>query len=458
MSSPATAPPEPSDPGSFPAYLRRKAHRWRVRTGSSMRYEVTVAVMFFGVGPAVGTWQGLTAAAPAHPPLTWAAGAALLIGGVALLALGAIAAGPVVVPFEYRVWLLSTPLDRGVLLRRPLRRALMFTAVFGAVLSAVIADGIGARDMDALAVILLGAAAGLITGAVTVVAQTAVSRAPGRVARWTAVAMLVAAAALERPVLPPLSAATFWFAASATAVGAAWLVQVARGAVRQIPLPRLTAGSGFTPAVALAAQDQSLAPVAATLVPALRRPRPVRLGYPLSGSGPAALASADRRLAFRNWTAQVRAVLLLAAAYLVAPLLHGVGWGRPALALVVFACAIATISGFADTVRRFAASPRLAARYGLNPTQSRLAAMRQPTLTAVGFAVLTAPLLLAVGLPVSVLTVTPLAWALVTYRANQRPFEPGYRLGSVYSQDQVRQFLRGPGALLLAGLLVVVTA
>ena len=454
----ATAPPEPSDPASFPAYLRRKAHRWRVRTGSSMRYEVTVAVLFFGVGPTFGTWQGLTAPAPAHPPLTWAAGAALLIGGLALLALAAIAAGPVVVPFEYRVWLLSTPLDRGVLLRQPLRRALTLTARCGAVLSALVADGIGARNMEALAVILLGAAAGLFTGAVAVVAQPAVSRAPGQVARWTAVAMLVAAAALERPTLPHLPAAIVWSAAGVIGFGALWLVQVAGGAVRQIPLPRLTAGSGFTPAVALVAQDQSLAPLAAASIPALRRPRPVRLGHPLSGIGPAALASADRRLAFRNWAAQVRAVVLLAAAYLAAPLLHGVGWGRPALALVVFACATATISGFTDMARRLAASPGLAGRYGLDPSQSRLAAMRQPTLTAMGFAVLTAPLLLAVGLPLSVLTVTPLAWALVTYRANQRPFEPTFRLGSVYSLDQARQFLRGPGALLLAAAFVVVTA
>lgn len=449
--------PDPDDPASFPAYLRRSARRWRVRTGSSVRYELTVAVLWFGFGPAIGTWQGLTSPVPADPPLTWAAGVAVLVGGLALVALGAIAAGPVTVPFEYRVWVLSTPLDRAAVLRRPLARALAATATAGAVINALVADGIGARDLDAMTVLLLGAAAGVITGAGAVVAQTAVSRAPGLAARWTAVAMLGGAVALNLLSLRPPPAGTLWVVAAALVVAASWFARVAAHATAQIPLPRLTAGAGLSPAAGIAAQEQSLAPLAAMLIPADRRPAPIRLERPLTGAGPAAWAAADRRLAVRNTPALVRGLVLIVVPYLATPLLQGIGWWHPALALVVLLCAVGAISAYADTVRRFAASPGLAARYGLDRVTAGRTAMRIPTVAAVVFAAATAPLLIAVGLPLSALVVPAVALGLVASRANQAPYEAGFVQGAVYSQDLVRRFLRGPGALLLGSVLVIVT-
>ena len=450
--------PDPADPASFPRYLRRAAHRWRARTGSSVRYEIGVAVVWFGFGPAIGTWQGLTAPVPADPPLTWAAGAAVLVGALALVTLAAIAVGPVTVPMEYRIWVLSTPLDRRVLLRRPLLRALAATTGVGALLGALLADATGERDVDALAVVVIAAAAGMVAGAGSVVAQTAASRAPGLTARWTAVAMLVAAVALDFLSLARPSSTVLWLVAAVVAVAGIWFGAVAAQATAHIPLRRLTAGPGVTPAAGLAAQEQSLGPLAAMLVRADRRPAPIRVDRPLTGTGQSALAAADRRLAVRNTPAMVRGAVLIAVPYLSTPLLSGIGWWRPALALVAMICAVGAISGFADTVRRFAASPGLADRYGLDRVGSRRTSMRVPYVAAAVVAVGVGPLLIAVGLPWSTAVVPAVALGLVAFRANQAPFRPNFVQGAVYSGDMVRQFWRGPGALLIGCVLVTATA
>ena len=57
--------------------------------------------------------------------------------------------------------------------------------------------------------------------------------------------------------------------------------------------------------------------------------------------------------------------------------------------------------------------------------------------------------------PLRAVAVPAIALLVAAYRANQRPFAASFVVGSTYSQDLVRRFLRGPGVLLAGGVLVM---
>lgn len=454
--APGPVPPDPSVPASFPRYLRRMGRRWRSATGSGIRYEATLVVLWYGSAPAIVGWQALTAPAPSGSPLNWMAAAVLLLAAAAVVVLIAVAAGPVNVGPEYRSWVLSTPVDRGVLLRRPCARALGMTAAVTGATGLVLAVSAGLRGADAVAATGLAAALGASAGATAVLGQAAAAhRSMVVVARWTAVLLFVAAVAVNPlPVhLPP--GLLLWVVAGVAVGVAAVLARVAVRAAAHIPLARMTAGSGPVASVTEAVSDQTLAPLSEILLrPELRR-QPIRVGHRLSGTGSGALAAVGRRLAVRNLQAAGRWVLLVAVCYLAAPLLGAAALGRAGLALVAYLCAVGAVSGYADPVRRFAAEPSLADRYGLDRRGSRLAAMRVPVLAGVLFAVATLPLLAGAVGPLRAVWVPLLALLVAAYRANQRPFAASFVVGSTYSQDLVRRFLRGPGVLLAGAVLVM---
>lgn len=454
------APPDPTRPAEFPRYLRRMGRRWRSVTGTGIRYETTLVVLWYGTVPAIIGLRALAAPPPAVPPLSWPAAAALLLAAAAVVVLFAVAAGPVNVGPEYRAWMLSTPIDRRVLLRRPAGRALLLTAAVTGVAGLVLAGLAGLRGADALAATGLAAAIGAAAGAAAVLGQAAATpRAMVLVARWSAVLLFVAAVALDRVGgrVPPSS--LLWIMATAAVGAAAVLARTAIRGVGHIPLARMTAGSGPVASVTEAVADQTLAPLSEILVrPELRR-QPVRVGRRLAGTGTGAVAAVGRRLAVRNVQAAGRWVLLVAACYLAAPLLGGIDAGRAGLALVGYLCVLGAVSGYADLARRLAAEPALGDRYGLDRTRSRLAAMRVPVLAGGLFALAVLPVLAGPLGPVRAVAVPALGLLVAAYRAAQRPFAASYVVGSTYSFDLVRRFLRGPGVLLagaglaMAGLL-----
>lgn len=454
--APGPVPPDPADPASFPRYLRRMGRRWRSVTGSGVRYETTIVVLWYGTVPMMVGVQALTAPAPPAPPLTWPAATALLLAAAAVVVLIAVAAGPVNVGPEYRSWVLSTPVDRGVLLRRPCVRAIGMTSVVVGLVGLAAAGLAGLRGAEALAATGLAAGLGAVAGSVAVLGQAAgAHRSMVVVARWAAVLLFVVAVAVRPlPVHPP-PGPLVWVVAGTAAGVAAVLVRVAVRAAAHIPMARMTAGSGPVASVTEAVSDQTLAPLSEILLrPELRR-QPIRVGRRLSGTGAAALAAVDRRLSVRNLQAAGRWVLLVALCYLASPLLEPAAFGRAGLALVTYLGAIGAVSGYCDTVRRFAAYPALADRYGLDRWPSRLAAMRIPVLSGALFALATLPLLAgSLGFARAV-WVPLLALLVAAYRANQRPFAASFVVGSTYSQDVVRRFLRGPGALLAGAVLVM---
>lgn len=447
-------PPDPHDAASFSRYLRRSASRRQKVTGGGARYEGTLFLLWFGFGPAFGTWAGLTGPVPTHPPLNWAAGAALLAAALALLTLGAAAVGPVTVPAAYRVWVLSIPLNRQVLLRRPFFRAIAATTGIGAVLGALAADVTGLRVFDALTSIVLAAAAGAGAGAAAVLLQVMSTRLPIRELLGVGVTGLVAAVPLRLlPLGPPPSAALVLLAAAC--VAAAVVSGMAAGrATDRLTMSRVPSSTAAVAGLNLAAGDQSLAPLAALLSRPDRRRRRVLVGRELSGTGQQTLAAVGRRLALRNAEALGRWLALAAVPYLMRPLFSGIGWSRPALAVVVLLCAVGAISGMTDTARQFASDPHLAQRYGLDRAPSRRTAMQVPYVATLLFAVVTAPVLIGVGPGWLALFVPVAAIGLVEYRATLAPFEPTFQMRGNYSWDLIRQFFRGPGLLVILAVVI----
>ncbi len=191
-------------PGSFPRYLRVAARRGRKRAGSGNRYEIGVALVWFGPGIVFGTWQDLAAAPSSTPLLNWPAATLLLLSGTALLGGVCSALGPVTASREWRAWLLSTPLDRGVLLRRRAWGVLAMLVVPGMVLGAAVAGMGGYRGSDALACVLVGVGAVIAVGGSTMRRQRrAGATAAGRGWLVGAAAAAGAAVAAEFLVVRP---------------------------------------------------------------------------------------------------------------------------------------------------------------------------------------------------------------------------------------------------------------
>ncbi len=453
MTRPVAA-PDPADPATFRRYLRRIDRRWRSSTGSGIRYEAVLVLIWYGTAPAIVGWQALASPPPAHAPFTWATGAALLLATAAALVLAAAAVGPVNVTPEYRAWVLSTPVDRAALIRRPTVRALVATSVVTGAVGVVIAALVGLRGGDVVAAGLLAAGVGGLAGVFAIHGQAAAShRALITGSRWVALGLLLAAVPLNLVSLRPIPSVLLWILAVVTLGVVAGVGPNAVRTAAHIPLSRLTAGSGPVASVEIAVSDQSLGPLSSGLIrPELRR-WPVLVGRRLSGVGSGALLAVSGRLAIRNVQAAGRWLLLVAVCWLASSLFGPAAWGRAGLALVIYLSAVGAVSGYGDTVRRFAAEPPLADRYGLDRRRSRLVAMRVPVVAGVLFAAATMPPLIGAVAWWRAVLVPVLALLVVAYRVNQRPFAASFVVGSTYSQDLVRRFLRGPGVL-LAGAFV----
>ncbi|MET3806624.1 hypothetical protein ABIB25_003640 [Nakamurella sp. UYEF19] len=448
--------PTSTDPAGFARYLRVAASLGRRRTGTGMRYEIVVAILWFGPAIVIGTWNDLNTSVSSNPPLDWPAAGLLLIAGAALIGLACITIGPVTASREWRAWVLSTPLDRGVLLRRRAVGLVALLVVPGVILGAVLADAAGVRHGPALAAVLLGIAAAISAGGVAMWQQRIRHAAAprGRGWLWCVVVMAAAAIVVNLRHADPLTAGTLWTAAGTGVVIMLGLTSLGLSGVGLIPLASLAAGSGSVSSLALAVQDQSLAPLAAVL--AIRpghRPSGA-VSRSLTGTGRRVVLAMDRRRLLRDRPALVRWFATALLPYGSWALLSGVGWGPAALVVVTFVSAVTAISALCGTVRQFASTPSLADRYGLDRAEARSAAMVIPQIGAVVWGVLTAPILLLHTPQFMAVLVPVTAFAAVAFRARQAPFQPGFVVGQQYSRDAARLFARGP-ALLIGGAVVL---
>ena len=456
-----TSAPTATDPASFARYLRVAARRTRKRTGTGLRYEVVVAALWFGPGIAIGIWRDLDQSFAMAPVLNWPAAGLLMLAGAALIGLGCVTVGPVTASREWRAWVLSTPLDRGLLLRRRSAGVLALLVVPGVVLGALIADAAGFRHGQALAAVGVGVAAAVGAGGLSMWQQRmrAAGSGRGRGWLWSVAGLVTAAVLVNLQKVGGLSDVVLPLFAPVSLLAALGMAVVGLAGVGLIPLSSLAAGSGSVSSIALAIADQSLVPLAAVIAgPPGRRPSRAAV-RPLQGTGRSAVLSMNRRRIRRNRSAVIRWCLMALIPYGAWALLAGVGWAGDALVVVTFFAGVASISGLCGTVRQFAGAPTLADRYGLDRRVAKSAAMLLPQLAALAWAVVTAPVLAVNAPQVMVVLVPVAALGLVQFRAGLAPFRPSYVQGQQYANDMTRLLLRGP-ALLLGGaiLLGLITA
>lgn len=451
-----TSAPTAANPASFARYLRIAARRTRRRTGTGLRYEVVVAALWFGPAAAIGIWRDLDQSSAVSPVLNWPAAGLLIFAGASLVGLLCVTIGPVTASREWRAWLLSTPLDRGKLLRRRGAGVLVLLIVPGVVIGALVADAAGFRHGQALAAVVVGVSAAVGAGGLSMWQQRLRSPASGRGRGWLlSIAVLVAVAVLiDLRAVETLDPAVLEALAPVSLLAAVGLAGLGLAGVGLIPLASLAAGSGSVSSVALAIADQSLAPVAAVLAGPPGRRRQRAAIRPLTGTGRKAVLSMDRRRAVRNRSGLARWALLALLPYAAWALIGGVGWGSSALVVITFVAAVAATSGVCGTVRQFAGTPSLADRYGLARSEAKSAAMVLPQISAVVWALVTAPVLVVNAPPVMALLVPALALGLVQFRAGLAPFRPSYAQGQQYSSDMTRRLLRGP-ALFLGGAVIL---
>ncbi len=452
----AAAPPAADRPASFARYLRAAERRGRQRGSGGLRYEVVVAVLWFGPGVAIGTWQDLDRSSAGAAPLNWPAAGLLMLAAAALVGLACAAVGPVSASREWRAWVLSTPLDRGSLLRGRAAGRLVLLLVPGMVIGAVIADAAGFRHQYALACVVAGMGGAVAAGGVAMWQQwhraAGAPRARGWL--WCAAALVLTAVPVNLLDVGAPDEAGLWLTALAAGIVALIAAAIGLAGVGLIPLSTLAAGSGSSSSIALALADQSLAPLSAVLAAPPGRRRSGATGRPLTGTGQAALIAMDRRRTLRNRPAIARWVAMAAVPYATWALVSGIGWAPAALAVVTFVAGVAAISGLCSTVRQFAGTPTLADRYGLDRITSKSSAMLLPRLAALVWGIAVAPVLLLHN-PQVMAFVMPLAvLGVVEFRARLGPFQPRFTMGETYSRDQGRLFARGP-ALLVGGCLVM---
>lgn len=448
--------PTAAHAGSFVRYL--KARR-RKSAGGGSSYEIVLGLLWFGPGVALGVWLALTGEPPATPPISLPAAAALLLAGAVATGLIWHGLGPISAPPEWRAWVLSTPLDRGTLLRRKLFTALAAATVPGLILGAVLAEGAGLRRYSALAAIVVGILCTTIAGGIAVVGQSRTGSGAAiavRAASGVLVLLIVAAAMLMIVSTPAMPIGVLWAIAGLLAVCCGTSSALARRSLRLIPITALARGSGASASLALAVYEQSLEPLAPLLSRTRFHRRASTPSKPLTGVGLSALASVDRLLLRRNRQALVRWLVLALVPYAGMVLLSGIGWGPSALAVLTYLAAVGAISGLCGMVRKFTAEPSLAERYGLDRFMSRRTAMVIPSIGAAVWAAITAPAVLSVEPPVLSVVIPAAALILVLIRANLSPYQPSYTMGENYDSDLAPKSIRGPIPLLATCFLLAI--
>ncbi|MEP6562613.1 MAG: DUF6297 family protein, partial [Nakamurella sp.] len=441
-------------PASFARFLRR---RRRQTSGSGTSYSVIVLVLYFSPGIGVGVWVGLTGQPPAVPPLTVPAGVAALLAGAALIGLVCSFLGPITAPPEWRAWVLSTPLDRGVLLRTRFVAVLAGASIPGLVLGALVAGSSGLRGGLAVAGILAGALCAVLAAGVAVLLQAAAGGAAALRVWLLLLFGFVVLAALLMAIRPELPGERLtWSVTIALLIPALVSGVSARYALARISIPALATGAGASASLGLAIYEQTLTPVASVLAGDGGDRRSRSRSRPLSGVGQLSLAAVERVRVRRNRGALLRWVLLACLPYAVLVLMTGLSWRGSAVVVVTYLAGVGAVSGLCSTVRKFAQTPVLADQYGLDRSAAKSTAMQLPYLGAAGWAVLTAPALL-IGAPSYLVVLVPLAGlALVTFRARQAPYEQSFTMGQEYESDFAPKLFRGPIWLLITSFLLAI--
>lgn len=214
-------PPDPARPRSFRRYLTHAQRRYRRGTGSGSGYVLTVFVLFYASSIAFWAWLTLTGPPPGHPLLAEPTTVTVLAAGLLMLGAGWSFLGPVPASAAWASWVLSTPVDRGLLLAGRAWTRLGLAVLPGVVLGAVAAIAAGFRDSQALAVLVIGGAGGVIVCGTAILGQQRDVRPAGWLRWGTVLGLLVAAVVLQLTSTRPLPGSWWWLAGIAMPLVAA---------------------------------------------------------------------------------------------------------------------------------------------------------------------------------------------------------------------------------------------
>lgn len=444
-------------PRTFRRYLAHAQRRHRRGNGSGSAYILTVFGLFYASTVLLWAWLTLSGPPPSHTLLAEPAAALMLVAGLLTLGAGCSFLGPIPASQAWVAWVLSTPVDRRVLLAGRTCTRLILASLPGATLAAVSAVAAGLRDSSALAILMTGGAGGVIVCGAAILSQRRETR-PAGWWRWGAVAVLVLSAVILQLFFTRLLFQSWWWwsAGIATVVGALAFGPLAVRSVGQIPLHRLTAADTVRVAMTSAFGEQSMERL--STVNAVVRWRAKHAYRPLTGTGQAALAAVCRRLFLRTRIGLLRFAVAAAVPSLLVALSYGT---PPAPALVdVFSLVAATlaISPAAAPARQIYLNTRLQSLFGIDAEDSRRAIITIPAVIAGLWGLFAAPALLVGGPVVMVVLIPVLAYLVVVYRLTRPEYVPSYTMGQQYQTDLVMYFFRGPAQLVLACCVVAYLA
>lgn len=455
--------PRPGHPRSFRRFLARAERRRRRAGGSGSVYPLAVLTCFYAPAVIAGSAYQLASPAPAQAWLALVPALLLLAAALAAVSAGWSALGPIPASPAWVDWVLSTPLDRGVMLARRVWARQVAALLPGVVLGALAAMGAGLRGGDAVALVLVGAAGGVVAYATAILRQRRVRARLWRPGALAAVAFSAAALAQTwfpatalgpEGTLATIPSAACWAAAGAVAL-AAVTTTVAASSVRRIPQDRLAAAYGTARGVALAFTELSLEPVGPPQRHARRASAPSR---PLTGTGQTALASLGWRRLRRDRIGLARFAVTAVVFYPLALIGRGAAHTPSVLAVAGVIAASLAVSGVAGTARAFQRRPHLPAHLGLDARASRRTARVIPAVMALGWAVLVTPAMLLAGSVSAGPLAAALGYAVVAHRLSLPEFTPTYAVGLHHPVDLGLRFARGPAQLVLACGIAAVAA
>lgn len=376
---------------------------------------------------------------------TWSLGALAIAAGLA----AARAFGPVTTSPEAAAWLLSTPVDRGELLRPRLVLRLGLGAAAGLIVGRLAAFAGAVTGW--VPVTGLGAAAGV--GVVAVAALAQCGLLPVRVitiARWVfaAVGTGLGVAATMGAAAPVVNS---WWPVLVGAVCAGAAATISVLSCGRIGRADLAAGADLTVGASVSVTTLDVAALAGILDARAWRRVGRRRSQHLPPGRARALIRADLLRHLRRPSSFAIAAAAIGLVWAVAAVGTALG---VALAQLGAASVVALV--FSSGLRELCTNDELRMMLGVGDRPLRLALVAVPLGAIVCVAVLTAP---AVHTQLPILLIASAGALLSAYRLRTRPWTAydGLILETGFGQvpvDMVRRLMRGPDVLIVTAVLL----
>ncbi|MFZ2528733.1 MAG: DUF6297 family protein [Rhodococcus sp. (in: high G+C Gram-positive bacteria)] len=438
---------------SVRSLVRRFERRHAPTTGRTATFVLAMLGLYVGTGvlwwlftlpPTVLTTSDAVAAAqPWTPTWGWVVVATAAAAGIAL----ARAVGPVTTSAEFGFWLVSTPLDRGALLRRRVVITLGCGALVGTLVGRIAAFAAELAVWVPFTALIAPVGVGVVTLSILAQCRMLASRSVTGLI-WVCLAGSVAAAvAAIAGVSIPLP--TDWWPVAAVAMTVMAGMLVAARSCSRIGAADLTAGADT--AVALSASATALDP--SVLLGALEQKAWRRVGRRRTHRLPGGLVSALIRSDLLRYRRRPISLLLACCAVGVAAV-AAVAAPPPAVAVLQLAAVFVVAMIFSAGLRDVCRDRDFGVLLGVIDRQIRLPLTVVPGVAALLAAVSLS--LLTGGVATPVIALIGACGGAYRVRTRSSIRYDGLILETALGQipvDLLRQWLRGPDVLVAAAWL-----